>query len=125
WPLCGSPGRRRLSRRRFLWPPLIRGCHARRGWALRLPSCLQVAELVLADLDLVAVLELVGLDAAAVDVRPVQRAEVVDVEPVLPADEKSVIARDRDVGQEEARVRRPSARDSRFTQAEALPPPAR
>src|SRR5919202_4811802 len=51
-------------------------------------SALQVAQLVLADLDLVAVVELVRLDAAPVDVRPVQRTEVVDVEPVAAANDQ-------------------------------------
>src|SRR5215211_6794846 len=55
-------------------------------------SALQVAQLVLADLNLVAVLEAVRLDPAAIDVRPVQRSEIVDVEAVLAAHDQRVVA---------------------------------
>src|SRR5688500_13352800 len=54
-------------------------------------SPLQVAELVLADLDLVPVAEPVRLDATAVDVGSVQRSEVVDVVAVLAVYEQSVV----------------------------------
>src|SRR5215208_2033953 len=67
-------------------------------------SALQVAQLVLADLDLVTVLEAVGLDPAAVYVGPVQRAQVVDVEAVLPPDDQRVVARDGDVVQKHRRI---------------------
>src|SRR3954451_1075176 len=67
-------------------------------------SALQVAELVLADLDLVAIVELVGLDSPPVDVGAVQRAQVVDVEAVATADEERVVSRDRDVVEEHRRV---------------------
>src|SRR5918996_2386943 len=63
-------------------------------------SALQVTELVLADLDLVAVLELVRLDPAAVHVGPVQGAEVVYVQAVLAAHHEGVVARHGDVVQE-------------------------
>src|SRR5919198_1069490 len=53
----------------------------------------QVGQLVLADLQLVAVGQLVGLDPAPVDVGAVQRAEVVDVEAVAAPDEQRVIPR--------------------------------
>src|SRR4051812_384180 len=58
---------------------------------------LEERQLVLADLELVAVLETVRLDAAAVDVGPVQRAQVVEVEVAAAAYDERVIARDRDV----------------------------
>ncbi len=94
----------------------------RRVWAWRLPwSLLQVAQLVLADLDLVAVLQLVGLDPAAVDIRAVQRSEVVDVEAVLAADKQRVVARDRDVVEENARVGSSADRNPLVIEGEALP----
>src|SRR6185312_16657583 len=63
-------------------------------------SFLEVGELVLADLELVTVEQLVGLDPAPVHVRAVQRAEVVDVEAVTPLHQQRVIARDRDIVKE-------------------------
>src|SRR3954451_20169361 len=56
-------------------------------------SALQVAQLVLPDLDLVAVLEQVRLDPAAVDVGAVEGSQVVDVEPVLAPDDQRVVPR--------------------------------
>src|SRR4051795_2854772 len=53
-------------------------------------------QLVLAHLQLVAVLELVGFDSLPIHVGPVQGAEVVDVDAVAPPHEQRVIARDRD-----------------------------
>src|SRR3954449_2118371 len=58
-------------------------------------------QLVLAHLKLVAVLELVGLDALAVHVGAVQGAEVVDVDPVAPPDQQRVVARYRHVVEED------------------------
>src|SRR5215211_6046115 len=55
-------------------------------------SALQVAQLVLADLDLVPVLEAVRLDPATVDVGAVERAKVVDVETVAAPDDEGVVA---------------------------------
>src|SRR3954449_9731472 len=52
----------------------------------------EVGELVLADLQLVAVLQLVRLDPPPVHVGPVQRAEVVDVDAVAAAYEQCVVA---------------------------------
>src|SRR4051794_11967497 len=72
---------------------------------------LQVAQLVLADLDLVAVGEAMGLDPAAVDVGAVERAEVVDVEAVPTPHEKGVIAGDGDVVEEDPGVRAATDRD--------------
>src|SRR3954452_9107191 len=63
-------------------------------------SARQVGELVLADLELVAVLQLVRLDPAPVHVGAVQRAEVVDVDAVAPAHEQRVVARDGHVVEE-------------------------
>src|SRR5215218_2046470 len=55
-------------------------------------SALEVAQLVLADLNLVAVLEAMRLDPATVDVGPVQRSQIVDVEAVATAHHQGVIA---------------------------------
>src|SRR5688572_20349043 len=68
-----------------------RSCPAASLLAITAISLLQVTELVLADLNLVAVLQTVRLDPAAVDVGPVQRAEVVDVVAVLAVDEQRVV----------------------------------
>src|SRR5215208_5852853 len=91
----------------------------RRAW---LPwSLLQVAQLVLADLDLVSVGELMGFDPAAVDVGAVEGSEIVDVEAVLAADEQRVVARDRDIVEEDARIGSAADRDALVVQGEALP----
>src|SRR3954449_1947432 len=68
-------------------------------WVL-MRSSAEVGDLVLADLQLVAVLQLVRLDPAPVHVRAVQRAEVVDVDAVAPAHVQRVVARDGDVVEE-------------------------
>ena len=81
---------------------------------------LQVAELVLADLDLVAVGEPVGLDPAPVDVGAVERAEVVDVEAVAAADEQRVVAGDGDVVEEDAGVGAAADADPVVVDGEAL-----
>src|SRR3954449_3358968 len=57
----------------------------------------QVGELVLADLQLVAVLELVRVDPPAVHVGAVQGARVVQVPGARAAHEHRVVARDGDV----------------------------
>src|SRR5215210_5183859 len=67
-------------------------------------SALEVAQLVLADLDLVPVLEAVGLDPPPVHIGPVERAEVVDVEPFATLHEQGVVARDGDVVEEDLGV---------------------
>src|SRR5688500_11703554 len=67
-------------------------------------SALQVTELVLADLDLVPVVELVRLDPPAVDVGAVERSQIVDVEAVLTLDKQRVVARDGHVVEEHLRV---------------------
>src|SRR3954452_1443519 len=59
------------------------------------------SQLVLAHLKLVAVLELVGFDSLAIDVRSVQGAEVVDVHPVAAPHEQRVVSGDRDVVEED------------------------
>src|SRR5680860_978234 len=82
---------------------------------------LQVAQLVLADLDLVAIGEPVRLDPPAVDVGAVERAEVVDVEAVAAADQQRVVARDRDVVEEDAGVRAAADADPVLGHREALP----
>src|SRR4051812_13811395 len=73
--------------------------------ALSMSTCVLIAssevrELVLADLQLVAVLQLVRLDPAPVHVRAVERAEVVDVDAVAAAHEQGVVARDGHVVEE-------------------------
>src|SRR5215208_3012245 len=55
-------------------------------------SALQVAQLVLPDLDLVAVVESMRLDAAPVHVGPVERSQVVDVEAVLAPNDQRVVS---------------------------------
>src|SRR4051812_8242444 len=79
-----------------------------------------VRELELADLQLVAVLEPVGLDAMAVDVRAVERPEVVEVEVAAAAHEQGVVARDGDVVEEDVGVRAPADRHAVGVQGEAL-----
>src|SRR5688500_12352376 len=71
------------------------GCWVRVSSAITLAR--EVGQLVLADLQLVAVLEAVGVDPAAVDVGPVERARVVEVPPARAPHELRVVARDRDV----------------------------
>src|SRR4051795_2657364 len=68
-------------------------------------SARQVGELVLADLQLVAVLELVRVDPAPVHVGAVQRARVVQVPGAGAPDEHRVVARDGHVVEEDLRVR--------------------
>src|SRR3954447_20741370 len=79
-----------------------------------------VRELELADLQLVAVLEPVGLDAMAVDVGAVQRAEVVEEEVAAAAHEQGVVARHGDVVEEDVRVRAPADRHAVGVEGEAL-----
>src|SRR5689334_23848455 len=66
----------------------------------------QIAELVLADLQLVAVLEPVRLDPPPVHVRPVQRARVVQEPGAGAAHQHGVVARHGDVVEEHIRVGR-------------------
>src|SRR4051794_26746114 len=79
-----------------------------------------VRELELADLELVAVLEPVGLDAMAVDVGAVERAEVVEVVVAAAAHEQGVVARDGDVVEEDVGVRPPADGHAVGVQREAL-----
>src|SRR4051794_38237215 len=102
----------------FATAPIVSALRGREAPSARAPSVrlcpcvataispLQVAELVLADLDLVAVIESVRLDAPAVDVGAVKRPEIVDVVAVLAIDEEGVVARDRDVVEEDRGVGR-------------------
>src|SRR6202000_2453512 len=68
------------------------------------PSALQIAELVLADLDLVAVGEPVRLDPPAVHVGAVEGAGGVDVEAAQAPHQQRVVARDGYVVEEDAGV---------------------
>src|SRR3954453_17627193 len=79
-----------------------------------------VRELELSDLQLVAVLEPVGLDAVAVDVRAVQRAEVVGGVVAAAGQEQGVVAGDGDVVEEDVRVRPAADRHAVGVQREAL-----
>src|SRR5437870_3790606 len=56
------------------------------------PLSLQICELVLADLQLVAGRKLVRFDSPPVDVRAVQGPEVVDVETVATFDQERMVA---------------------------------
>src|SRR3954453_22470320 len=79
-----------------------------------------VRELELADLQLVAVLEPVRLDAMAVDVGAVERAEVVEGVVAAAAHEEGVVARDGDVVEEDVRVGAAADRHAVGVQREAL-----
>src|SRR5437588_1668537 len=74
----------------------------------RPPSAAQERQLVLADLELVAIGQPVRLDAAAVDVGAVQRAAVVEVVVAAAAHQDRVIARDGDVVEKDVAVGPPT-----------------
>src|SRR3954447_6122897 len=82
---------------------------------------LQIAQLVLADLDLVPVLQQVGLDPPAVHVGAVQRPQVVDVVAVLALDQQRVVAGYGHVVQEDVGVGRASDGHALALDREALP----
>src|SRR3954453_12274906 len=86
-------------------PPFWSTSCACSSWtAMVVPLAGEVGELVLADLQLVAVLEAVRVDAVPVDVGAVEGPEVVEVV-VLPAThEQGVVARHRDVVEEHVGV---------------------
>src|SRR3712207_5099195 len=84
-------------------------------------SARQVGELVLADLELVAVLETGRLDPAAFDLGAVERAEVVQEPRAGAAHEHGVVARHRDVVEEHLGVRRAADRHALAAQRERLP----
>src|SRR5215218_5358068 len=84
-------------------------------------SALQVAQLVLTDLELVAVIESVRLDPAPVHVRPVQRAQVVDVEAVLAPDYEGVVAGYGHVVEKYGRIGRAADAHAIAVDREALP----
>src|SRR5437763_906117 len=69
------------------------------------PLALEERQLVLADLQLVAVLQAVRLDPPAVDVGAVERAEVVEVQVAAAAHEQRMVAGDGDVVEEDVGVR--------------------
>src|SRR3954468_23655208 len=89
-----------------------------------LTSTGEVGELVLADLQLVAVVEPVRVDPAAVHVRAVERAGVVEEPGSRPVDEHGVVARDRDVVEEDVGVRGAADRHALAGQRERLAPAA-
>src|SRR5207249_11778404 len=78
--------------------------------SLPLPSAVEEGEPVFADLQLVAVLELAGLDALAVHECPVEAALILDEEAAVAFDEDRMLAGDRDVVEEDAAVGRASDR---------------
>src|SRR3954469_11159317 len=82
-----------------------------------------IRELELADLQLVAVLEPVRLDAVAVDVGAVERAEVVEEVIAAAAHEQGVVARHRDVVEEDVRVGPAADRHPLGAEGKALPHP--
>src|SRR6059058_1695103 len=87
-------------------------------------SLLQEGQLVLADLELVAVLELPGFDAPAVQERPVETALVLDVEVAVALHQHGVLAGDGDVVEEDVAVRRPADRRPLALRDEMLAGPA-
>src|SRR5438067_633769 len=110
-----SERRRTTSPMRSILVPLL---------TVVLTSALHEGEPVLADLELVAVLELLVVDPAPVDERPVQRALVLDEEVPVALDEHGVVARDGDVVEEDLALRRPPDACALAARAEALPRPA-
>src|SRR5215213_5680519 len=76
---------------------------------------------VLADLELVAVLERGAVDPAAIDESAVQRPLVLDEEPAVALDEQRVVARHRDIVEEDVAVGGASDAGA----AAARPPPER
>src|SRR4051794_14442241 len=85
---------------------------------------LQERQLVLADLQLVPVLEAVRLDAPPVDVGAVERAEIVEVEVAAAAHDEGVVARDGDVVEEDVGVRPAADRHAVALEREALSHPS-
>ena len=98
----------------------VGGGPARWGRPRSLTAQRQVGELVLADLQLVAVLEAVRLDPAAVHVGPVERAEVVDVEAVAAPHQQRVVARHGHVVEEDVGVGAPADRPALAREGERL-----
>src|SRR5215471_9640960 len=89
------------------------------------PSVLQEGEPVFPDLDLVAVAQIGGLDALAVDERPVQAALVLQMPAVAILREDGVLAGHRDVVEEDRALGRASDRRRTVLEGERLPrPPA-
>src|SRR5258707_13331355 len=56
------------------------------------PSALVEGQLVLADLQLIALVELLGLDPLAIDVGPVEGTEVVEMPAVAEADQQCMVS---------------------------------
>src|SRR5512142_1373167 len=92
--------------------------------AVALMSVLEEGQPVLADLDLVAVLELGGLDALAVDEGAVQAAAVLDQPAAVTLPQLRVLPRDGDVVEEDPAVRRATDRRAVSLGLEGLPRPA-
>src|SRR6478735_5562791 len=88
--------------------------------SLRRCSFLQEAQLVLADLELVAVLQPARLDALAVEKGAVQAPLVLDEERTVLLDEHGVLARDGDIVEEDVAVRRAADRHALARRHEVL-----
>src|SRR3954465_1038699 len=84
-------------------------------------SARQVGELVFADLQFVAVDELVRLDPAAIDVGAVQRTGIIQEPVVRASDEHGMIARDGHVVEKDLGVRRAPDRQSLALEGERPP----
>src|SRR6476620_5630119 len=90
---------------------------------MRSPSAVEEGQSVLADLQLVAVLELSRLDALSIHERAVEAALVLDEEAAVAFGDHGVLARDRDVVEKDPAVGR--AADRRLALGmEGLPRPA-
>src|SRR5947209_6313344 len=88
---------------------------------LRSCSSLQEGEAVLADLELVAVAQLGGLHPLAVEERPVEAALVFEAPALAVLREDRVLARDRDVVEEDAALGRAADRRRALLERERLP----
>src|SRR4051794_37934184 len=100
------PARPRAARRRAVSPAM--------------PSARVERQLVLADLQLVALLEPLRLDAGAIHVGAVERAHVVQVPVLAAADQQRVVAGDRHVVEEDRGVRAPADAQALAVDREAL-----
>src|SRR5438132_2640481 len=88
---------------------------------LRSASALEEREPVLADLELVPVAELRGLDSFAVDERPIQAALILELPVVSVLREHGVLARHRDVVEEDRAFGRAADRRRTRFERERLP----
>jgi hypothetical protein len=78
-------------------------------------------ELELADLELVAVVEPLLLDALTVDIRAVEAVQVFHPEAALVAEDPRVMARDRDIVEKKVALRAAADRKDVDTEVDGLP----